>query len=101
MTLDAKVQGLSLSLDGKVVLVTGGSRGIGAATVRLMRQAGARVVFSYRSAERQALELVAACGGETVCCGLRQELATVGGGQAVVGAAGEGFWGFGWLGGDH
>jgi 3-oxoacyl-[acyl-carrier protein] reductase len=87
MTLDAKVQGLSLSLDGKVVLVTGGSRGIGAATVRLMRQAGARVVFSYRSAERQALELVEACGGETVCCGLRQELATVEDGQALVAAA--------------
>ena len=84
MTLDAKVQGLSLSLDGKVVLVTGGSRGIGAATVRLMRQAGARVVFSYRSA---AEELVEACGGETLCRGVRQELATVEDGQALVAAA--------------
>jgi 3-oxoacyl-[acyl-carrier protein] reductase len=87
MTLEAKVQGLSLSLDGSVVLVTGGSRGIGAATVRLLRQAGARVVFSYRSAERQAQELVDACGGEAVCRGLRQELATVEDGQALVAAA--------------
>jgi 3-oxoacyl-[acyl-carrier protein] reductase len=87
MTLEAKVQGLSLSLEGSVVLVTGGSRGIGAATVRLLRQAGARVVFSYRSAERQAAELVEACGGETVCRGLRQELATVEDGQALVAAA--------------
>ena len=87
MTLDAKVQGLSLSLDCKVVLVTGGSRGIGAATVRLMRQAGARVVFSYRSAERQAEELVEACGGSGFCCGLQQELATVEDGQALVAAA--------------
>jgi 3-oxoacyl-[acyl-carrier protein] reductase len=87
MTLEAKVQGLSLSLEGSVVLVTGGSRGIGAATVRLLRQAGARVVFSYRSAERQAKELVDACGGETVCRGLRQELATVEDGQALVAAA--------------
>ncbi len=64
MAMDEKTSGVSLSLEGKVVLVTGGSRGIGAAAVRLFRQAGARVVFSYRSAEAQAKELVEACGGE-------------------------------------
>ena len=80
-------QGVSLSLDGKVVLVTGGSRGIGAATVRLFRQAGARVVFSYRSAERQARELVEECGGEEVCRAVQQELASVEDGQALVAAA--------------
>ena len=32
--------GVALSLEGKVALVTGGSRGIGAATVRLFRRAG-------------------------------------------------------------
>jgi 3-oxoacyl-[acyl-carrier protein] reductase len=79
--------GVELSLQGKVVLVTGGSRGIGAATVRLMARAGARVVFSYRSAERQAAELVAACGGEDVCHALKQELATVEDGQALIAAA--------------
>ena len=87
MTQETEVQGLSLSLEGKVVLVTGGSRGIGAATVRLFRQAGARVVFSYRSAEAQAKELVEACGGEEGCRALRQELATVEDGQALVAAA--------------
>ncbi len=81
------MQGVSLSLDGKVMLVTGGSRGIGAATVRLLRRAGARVVFSYRSAERQAEELVAECGGDEVCRALRQELTTVEDGQALVAAA--------------
>jgi 3-oxoacyl-[acyl-carrier protein] reductase len=92
MAMEGLVQGVSLSLDGKVVLVTGGSRGIGAATVRLFRQAGARVVFSYRSAERQARELVEACGGESLCRAVKQELATVEDGQALVAAA-VGVWG--------
>jgi 3-oxoacyl-[acyl-carrier protein] reductase len=87
MTQGTETQGVSLSLDGKVVLVTGGSRGIGAATVRLFRQAGARVVFSYRSAEAQARELVEACGGEGFVRAVKQELATVEDGQALVAAA--------------
>jgi 3-oxoacyl-[acyl-carrier protein] reductase len=76
--------GVTLSLTGKVVLVTGGSRGIGAATVRLMRQAGARVVFSYRSAEAQATTLVEECGGDQHCRALKQDLATVEDGQSLV-----------------
>jgi len=36
-----------ISLAGKAALVTGGSRGIGAATVKLFAQAGGDVVFSY------------------------------------------------------
>jgi 3-oxoacyl-[acyl-carrier protein] reductase len=79
--------GVSLSLAGKVALVTGGSRGIGAATVQLLRRAGARVVFSYRSAEAQAQALVAECGGEHFCRAIKQELATVEDGRALVAAA--------------
>jgi 3-oxoacyl-[acyl-carrier protein] reductase len=78
---------VSLSLEGKVVLVTGGSRGIGAATVRLMRRAGARVVFSYRSAETHAAALAEECGGAAGCVALRQELATAEDGQALIAAA--------------
>jgi len=78
--------GVVLSLAGKVALVTGGSRGIGAATVRLFRQAGARVVFSYRAADRQAQELVAECGGEEFCRAVKQELATVEDGAALIAA---------------
>ena len=37
----------TLSLEGQVALITGGSRGIGAAAVRMFVQAGARVVFNY------------------------------------------------------
>jgi len=45
-----------ISLAGKAVVVTGGSRGIGAAAVRLFARAGADVVFNYhrnRAAARQ------------------------------------------------
>lgn len=85
--MEGSETGLRISLAGKVALVTGGSRGIGAATVRLLRHAGARVVFSYRSAEEQARALVEECGGEEGCRAIRQELATIEDGTALVAAA--------------
>jgi NAD(P)-dependent dehydrogenase (short-subunit alcohol dehydrogenase family) len=46
-----------ISLAGKAALVTGGSRGIGAATVKLLAQAGADVVFSYHQKREAALQM--------------------------------------------
>jgi 3-oxoacyl-[acyl-carrier protein] reductase len=85
--LNRNDSGVLMSLTGKVALITGGSRGIGAATVRLFRQAGARVVFSFRSATRQAEALVEECGGPGLCRAIQQPLFTPEDGEALVTSA--------------
>jgi 3-oxoacyl-[acyl-carrier protein] reductase len=64
---------IPLSLSGKVALITGGSRGIGAATVRMCAAAGASVVFNYRNAKAEAERLVRGCG-ENNCVALPCDL---------------------------
>lgn len=56
----------SIDFAGQVALVTGGSRGIGEATVRLLAQAGALVAFAYHTREaaaKQVEEAVKGAGG--------------------------------------
>ena len=58
-----------MTLDGKVALVTGGSRGIGAATARLAAQRGYRVALTYRERADEAQRVVqeiAASGGHAI-----------------------------------
>src|SRR5260370_31762039 len=45
-------------IKGKVALVTGGSRGIGAGIVRRLAADGASVAFTYSSSKEKALQLL-------------------------------------------
>lgn len=54
-----------------VAIVTGSSRGVGAATARMLAGKGYNVVINYSKSEKQAGEIAAACealGAETLLC---------------------------------
>ncbi|NYI01833.1 SDR family oxidoreductase [Cupriavidus plantarum] len=66
-TLNTQIQGRPLA--GKAAIVTGGSRGIGAAIVRRLARDGAAVAFSYAASADRANALVAeveAAGGRAI-----------------------------------
>lgn len=58
-----------ISLKGRVALVTGGSRGIGAATSRMLASCGADVMVHYKSRKQPAEDLVAELKGLGVRAG--------------------------------
>jgi len=74
---------VTLSLPDQVVIVTGGSRGIGAACVRMFIGAGAKVVFNYQKAKASAEKLVSECGPER-CIAVQAELDGSGGEKKLV-----------------
>jgi 3-oxoacyl-[acyl-carrier protein] reductase len=81
---------VTLSIPGRVALITGGSRGIGAATVRMFAAAGAKVVFNYQKA-RDAAEKVVAELGRDNCHAVPMDLSTAESAEALVRAAVERF----------
>ena len=59
MRVPERMLALAIDLSGTAVLLTGGSKGIGAATLELLARAGASVVFTYRTGATQAQDLCA------------------------------------------
>jgi 3-oxoacyl-[acyl-carrier protein] reductase len=77
---------MNLTLNNQVALITGGSRGIGAAAVKLFAAAGAKVVFNYQSAKPQADRLVEECGREN-CRAVQADLSGTESARALVASA--------------
>jgi 3-oxoacyl-[acyl-carrier protein] reductase len=75
-----------LSLDGQVALITGGSRGIGAAAVRMFVDAGARVAFNYQRAKTAAEQLMQECGSDRAHA-IQADLSDTAGAEALVRSA--------------
>jgi 3-oxoacyl-[acyl-carrier protein] reductase len=76
---------MQLSLPSKVALITGGSRGIGAAVVRMFAESGAKVAFSYQSAKVPAEQLARECGAQN-CYAIQSDLSTPAAAQQLVAA---------------
>lgn len=54
-----------IDLNKKIALITGGSRGIGAACVKLFAEANAEIAFTYQHNSKAAEELISVLGGKT------------------------------------
>ena len=80
----------TLSLQGQVALITGGSKGIGAAAVQLFVRAGARVVFNYLRAKDDAEQIAQACGRD-LCHPVQADLNGTAAAESLVQAAVERF----------
>ena len=77
-----------INLSNQVAIVTGGSRGIGAATALLLAQAGANVVITYRTNAKKAVDVanrIASRGPE--CIALRGSLENLSDCRRIIKAA--------------
>ena len=63
---------MNLGLEGKVCVVTGATRGIGAATARMLKQEGARVLSVARHGADLELDVTAPDAGERVLAACEQ-----------------------------
>jgi 3-oxoacyl-[acyl-carrier protein] reductase len=79
---------MEIRLHQQVAVVTGGSRGIGAATVRLFSECGANVVFGYQKSAGAAEEVVESCAassGRVVA--VRSDVSRMSGSKKLIDAA--------------
>ena len=81
---------VELSLQNKVAVISGGSRGIGAACVRMFVEAGAKVVFNYQKNRRAADELVRSLGPDA-CHSVQVDLSSAESARSLITAAVERF----------
>jgi 3-oxoacyl-[acyl-carrier protein] reductase len=72
-----------LSVQDRIAVITGGSRGIGAATVRMFAAAGARVLFNYQKNRLAAEEVVGECGAER-CAAVEADLRSIESAHALI-----------------
>lgn len=70
-----------MSLDGKVILVTGAAKRIGRSVALALAEEGARVAIHYNRSEREALATAEECGGAPV---FHADLENVGDIRAMV-----------------
>src|SRR5579859_751167 len=77
---------MKLDFSNQVALITGGSRGIGAAAVKMFVAAGAKVLFNYQQSQKAAEQLVRECG-ETNCAAVQMDLNSPASGGRLVEAA--------------
>lgn len=77
-------------LKGKVAVITGGTRGIGRGLVERFHQAGAQVVFSYRSSEEKANEIINKLGGENIV-GVKSDASKMDDAQELIKRANDSF----------
>src|SRR3989442_15363071 len=82
---------ITLSLSGKVALITGGSRGIGAAAVRMFVAAGARGMFNYGKSKTQSERLVQELGKKNFA-GIHSNFSRTGTAQELVETTVKRFW---------
>src|SRR6478672_11729212 len=77
---------VELSLQNKVAVISGGSRGIGAACVRMFVEAGAKVVFNFHKDRQAADDLVRSLGPD-VCYAVQADLSSAVSAQPLIAAA--------------
>src|SRR5690349_7144033 len=80
-----RMRHMDLGLDGRVYLVTGGSRGLGYATASVLVSEGARVVLASRD-EASVTEAAQKLGSD-VAVGLAEDLGKPGTAERLVAAA--------------